>query len=72
MRRPGQSDFRPAETHRNPSGDQLQHKPAGVTTIIGQVIGKLDAAALLSTPAFQLEVRLSESDYGTSTTSVPW
>jgi hypothetical protein len=44
MRRPAQSDFRPAETHRNPSGDQLQHKPAGVTTIIGQVIGNLKEA----------------------------
>jgi len=27
-----QGDFRPAETHRNPSGDQLQLKLAGVTT----------------------------------------
>ena len=42
-----QSDFRPAETHRNPSGDQLQHKLAGVTTIVRQVIGKLDADAPL-------------------------
>ena len=40
-------DFRPAETHRNPSGDQLQHKPAGVATIVRQVIGKLDADAPL-------------------------
>jgi hypothetical protein len=30
-----QGDFRPAETHRDPSGDQLQHKLAGVTTIVG-------------------------------------
>src|SRR5258707_12435406 len=36
-----QGDFRPAETHRNPGGDQLQHELAGVTTIIRQVIGKL-------------------------------
>ena len=42
-----QGDFRPAETHRNPSGDQLQHELAGVTTIIRQVIGKLDAGAPL-------------------------
>src|ERR1700731_434961 len=40
-------DFRPAETHRNPGGDQLQHKLTGVTTIIRQVIGKLDADAPL-------------------------
>src|SRR6266481_958801 len=38
-----QGDFRPAETHRDPSGDQLQHKLAGVTTIVRHVIGKLDA-----------------------------
>src|SRR5262249_31738324 len=38
-----QGDFRSAETHRNPSGDQPQHKLAGVTTIVRQVIGKLDA-----------------------------
>ena len=38
-----QCDFRPAETHRDPSGDQLQHKLAGVTTIVRHVIGKLDA-----------------------------
>src|SRR6202790_1248030 len=42
-----QGDFRPAETHRNPGGDQLQHELAGVTTIIRQVIGKLDADAPL-------------------------
>src|SRR5215472_8944535 len=38
-----QGDFRAAETHRDPSGDQLQHKLAGVTTIVRHVIGKLDA-----------------------------
>jgi hypothetical protein len=38
-------DFEPAEAHRNPSGDQLQHKVAGVTTIVRQVIGKRDASA---------------------------
>ena len=43
-----QYDFRPAETHRDPSGDQLQHKLAGVTTLGRQVIGKLDA----DTPLF--------------------
>ena len=43
-----QGDFRPAETHRYPGGDQLQHKLAGVTTIVRQVIGKLDADAPLS------------------------
>src|SRR5258708_11268437 len=43
-----QGDVRPAETHRDPSGDQLQHKLAGVTTIVRQVIGKLDA----DTPLF--------------------
>src|SRR5215469_17974741 len=42
-----QGDFRPAETHRNPSGDQLKHKLAGVTTVVRQVIGKLDADASL-------------------------
>ena len=42
-----QGDFWPAETHRNPGGDQLQHELAGVTTIIRQVIGKLDADAPL-------------------------
>src|SRR5271166_2301123 len=42
-----QGDFRPAETHRDPSCDQLQHKLAGVTTIVRQVIGKLDADAPL-------------------------
>jgi len=47
MYRLPQGDFRPAETHRNPGGDQLQHKLAGVTTIVGQVIGKLDADAPL-------------------------
>jgi hypothetical protein len=69
-----QGDFRPAETHRDPSGDQLQHKLAGVTTIVRQVIGKLDADTplFLSSPAFQVEARLSESGSGTSTTSVPW
>jgi hypothetical protein len=38
-----QGDFRPAETRRDPSGDQLQHKFAGVTTTVRHVIGKLDA-----------------------------
>ena len=38
-----QRDFRPAETHRNPSGDHLQNELARATTIIRQVIGKLDA-----------------------------
>jgi len=42
-----QGDFRPAETHRNPGGDQLQQELAGVTTIVRQVIGKLDADAPL-------------------------
>ena len=42
-----QADFRPAETHRNPGGDQFQHELAGVTTIIRRVIGKLDADAPL-------------------------
>jgi len=42
-----QGDFGPAQTHRNPGGDQLQHELAGVTTIIRQVIGKLDAGAPL-------------------------
>jgi hypothetical protein len=41
------SDFGPAKTHRNPGGDQLQHEPAGVTAIIRQVIGELDADAPL-------------------------
>lgn len=41
------SDVTPAETHSDPSGDQLQHKLAGVTTIIGHVIGKLDAGTPL-------------------------
>ncbi len=40
-----QADFRPAETHRNPGGDQFQHELAGPTTIIRRVIGKLDADA---------------------------
>ena len=43
-----QGDFWPAETHCNPSGDKLQHEFAGVTIIIRQVIGKLDAASSLS------------------------
>src|SRR5262245_36675199 len=47
MYRLPQGDFRPAETHRKPSVDQLQHKLAGVTTIVRQVIGKLDADAPL-------------------------
>ena len=38
-----QADFWPAETHRNPSGDKPQHGLAGVSGIIRQVIGKLDA-----------------------------
>ena len=38
-------DFRPAETHRHPGGDQLQHKLAGVSTIVRQVIGEPDADA---------------------------
>jgi len=40
-----QGDFRPAETHRNPSGDLRQHELAGVTTIVigRQVIRKLVA-----------------------------
>jgi hypothetical protein len=42
-----QSDFGPAEAHRNPSGDQFQHKLAGVTTIVRNVIRKLDADAPL-------------------------
>ena len=48
MYRLPQGDFRLAETHRNPSGDQLQHKLAGATIIVRQVIGKLDADAPLS------------------------
>jgi hypothetical protein len=40
-----QGDFRPAETHRDPGGDKLQHQLAGATIIIRQVIGKLDAAS---------------------------
>jgi hypothetical protein len=47
MYRLPQGDFRPTETHRNPGGDQLQHKLAGVTIIVRQVIGKLDADAPL-------------------------
>jgi hypothetical protein len=42
-----QSDFRPAQAHRNPGGDQLHHELAGVTAIIRQVIGELDASAPL-------------------------
>src|SRR6202022_496793 len=42
-----QGDFRPAETHRNPGSDELQHELAGGTTIIRQVIGELDADAPL-------------------------
>jgi hypothetical protein len=42
-----QGDFRPAETHRNPGGDKLQHELAGVTGIIRQVFGKLDTASPL-------------------------
>src|ERR1700724_1178470 len=38
-------DFWPAETHRDPSGDKPQHELAGVTTIIWQVISKLDAVS---------------------------
>src|SRR5258708_15623437 len=38
-----QGDFRPAETHRDPTGDQLQHKLPRVTTIVRHVISKLDA-----------------------------
>ena len=40
-----QGEFRPAETHRDPSCNQLQHKLAGATIIVRQVIGKLDADA---------------------------
>jgi hypothetical protein len=47
MVRLSQGDLRPAETHRNPGGDQLQHELAGVTATIGQVIGKRDADAAL-------------------------
>ena len=42
-----QGDNRPAEAHRNPSGDQLQHKLAGVTAIIRHVIGKLNTGTPL-------------------------
>src|SRR6516162_162352 len=42
-----QGDFRPAETHRNPSGGQLEHKLAGVTSIVRHVICKLYADAPL-------------------------
>jgi hypothetical protein len=42
-----QGDFRSAETHRNPGGDKLQHELAGVTSIVRQVIGKLDAVSPL-------------------------
>ena len=38
-----QRDFRPADTHRNPGDDQLEHELAGVPTVIRQVLGKLDA-----------------------------
>jgi hypothetical protein len=40
-----QGHFRPSETHRDPGGDKPQHELAGVTIIIRQVIGKLDAVA---------------------------
>jgi hypothetical protein len=40
-------DFRPAETHRDPSGDKLPHEFAGMTSIIRHVISKLDAASPL-------------------------
>src|SRR5215471_8967578 len=40
-------DFRPAETHRNPSGKQLQHELSGVTAVVRHVIGKRDAGAPL-------------------------
>jgi hypothetical protein len=42
-----QGYFRPAETHRNPGSDELQHDLAGVATIIRHVIGELDADAPL-------------------------
>ena len=36
-------DFRPAQTHRDPGCDQLRHEPGGTTTMVRQVVGKLDA-----------------------------
>ena len=43
-----QSDFWPAETHRDPSGDEPQHELARVTLIIRHVIGKFDAVSSVS------------------------
>jgi hypothetical protein len=40
-------DLRPAETHRDPGGDQLQHELAGVTRVVRHIIGKLYAGAPL-------------------------
>lgn len=45
---PSQGDFGPAETHRDPSGDEPQHELAGGTIIIRQVIGKRDAVSPVS------------------------
>jgi hypothetical protein len=42
------SDLRPAETHRHPGGDQLQHRLAGVSLVTRHVLGQLDAGAELS------------------------
>ena len=40
-----QGDFRPTETHRDPSSDKPQHELAGMTIVIRQVISKLDAVS---------------------------
>lgn len=43
-----QGDLRPAETHRDPGGNQPQHELAGVTFIIRDVVGEFDAGAPFS------------------------